>query len=97
MPLDYEVSAVFDITAQQYMRDRFTHQFRRFLAKVRICGGAPCGGPTPSQLRPAQPQENKASRIAFIDAWEQDGRVFIKQSTSPDVAAWLPASMCTPL
>ena len=34
MVLQFELEVVFPMSAQQYIQDRFTHQFRRFLAKV---------------------------------------------------------------
>lgn len=37
-------------------------------------------------------QENKALHISLVDSWEEEGKVFVKQTTSPDVSAWLPAS-----
>lgn len=42
--------------------------------------------------RPTTTQENKALRIALVDSWQEDGKVVVKQSTSPDVSAWIPAS-----
>lgn len=86
MVLQFELEVIFPMRAQQYLQDRFTHQFRRFLAKVVDATPRACTQHT------CVTQENKALRIALIDSWEEDGKVFVKQTTSPDVAAWLPAS-----
>lgn len=35
-------------------------------------------------------KEMKASRIVFVDSWEEDGCHLVKVVTSPDVSEWLP-------